>query len=1020
MTVHAAPSEMTTPLRTWLTAIATALLLALAVTLPFLTTEQDRRDYFYFDIALTSTTAGSTQIFFDIGRGYNGADSSIQPLKIQLKPAVYRYMLPAGEYRGLRIDPTDRDGVLTLAHARIADSRGKVRREFAPQQFHVVQQATAVIAGATLQVTVPPGANDPYLSIDLGGPLVLTPDLLQKARVVGPVFGGVFAAVLILCLLPGVPRISSIRAGAWTWLQARPKTAVAFSALAAVLLQSHPVVFFGRSFVSPNNGAYQLYENFPTLPGYDSPTLEDVKGSDVGAMMFQNVHQPKLQRDALFHDHELPLWNRYNFAGIPLFGQGQSMFGDPLNWITILAGSDARAWDVKFVLARWLLACGIGLTVLCLLGRLPVALCMAFVSVFIGFFGFRLNHAANFSVCYAPWILFAWVLVAQAASARRLTGALLVLVLADFSVMTSGTVKEAYMLMVCLNFAGLLLVVLARETWSQKARRVGAAAATGAGFLMLTAPFWLTFLLALKKSYTIYDQPSAQQLPPWMFAGLFDDLFYRQTRPEEVHMAPSLNFVILFGVAWALAAFAVLRRSRTWVALGLGALPPLALVYGAVPASLILKTPFLANIQHVENTFSCSLLVLGMVFGAYGVQAFHDSLRSRRGWIEYLVFALLVTGLGAAYFISVRPWHLSDFFRGYAGSLALALLGVPILVRLGSSRIATVALAGGFVLCCWRHAQYLHTPFDDYVFNPQVRVDLGAESPAVKYLDTVNAGEPDRPSGFGYNLFPGYNQMIGWESIYGVDALHNRYYVELVHAAALQRVEASEKYFTPEATVPLRPFLDLLNVRHYLASPASLPPGNTGLELLRKLDLEVYASPTAWPRAFFTDHVGVHRSLPEFQAAVHNGDGRPFASIDIADGGPVPLAALPHDLAHRVIRPATDYRLTANTTSFEVVATGPGIVVLTEAFYAGDFIAQLDGKPVPYFRVNHAFKGIYVERAGSHRVSFRYWPEHFTLSLWLGAAGLILLGGLMIAVRRGRFLAIHAAPGNSTAPMPLR
>lgn len=995
---------------------STAILLAVAAVLPFLTTARERRDYFLFDITLTSTSAGSTQIFFDIGHSYNGSDSSVQPLKIEPSPVVYRYMLPPGKYDGLRLDPIDHEGVLTLTHARIVDSRGKVQREFAPAQFHAVQQASTVIIGDTLQVTVPPGSSDPYLTIDLGGPLTLAPDFGQLAYVVAPIFFGVFATVLTLCLLPGARVVSSAGTIVWSWLQARPKTAVALCALAAVLLQCHPVVFFGRSFVSPNNGAYMLYETFPTLSGYESPTLENGNGSDVGAMLFHHVYLPKLQRDALFRDHELPLWNRYNLTGVPLLGQGQSMFGDPLNWIPILTGSDARAWDLKFVLARWLLACGLGLTVLRLVGRLPVALLTAFVSVFIGFFGFRLNHAANFSVCYAPWILFAWVLVAQATTTRRLAGAILVLVLANFSVMTSGTVKEAYMLMVCLNFTGLLLVVLADESWRRKARRIGAAVVAGAGFLLLSAPIWLTFLIALKKSFTSYDQPSVQQLPPWTLLGLFDDLFYRQTRIQEVHAAPSLNFAILFGFAWALAAFATLRRSRPWVALGLGMLPPFALVFCIVPASFILKVPFLGNVQHVENTFSCSLLVLGTVFSAFGAQAFRDSLRQRRGWFEYAAFASLLLGLGAAYFISVRPWTLSPFFRGYAASLGLTVLAVPLLLRLAPARIATVALAGGLVLCGWRHSQYLHAPFDDYVTNPEVRVDLQAESPAVKFIDAANAGEPDRPSGFGYNLFPGYNQMIGWESVYGVDPVRNRYYEEFAHAASLERVAASEKYQTPEESIPLRPVLDLLNVRHYLASSNTVPSAYPLPALQRKLDLEVYQSPTAWPRAFFTDRVGVHHSLPEFVASVRAGDGSPFASIDATEPEPASLAALPHDLIHRSSRAATNYRLTSNTTSFNVTATGPGVVVLTEAFYPGDFTALLDGQPVPYFRVNHAFKGIVVDQAGPHRVSFRYWPEHMTLILWLGAAGLLLLAGLAIAIWGGLIFRIDAAPDGASRP----
>ena len=51
----------------------------------------------------------------------------------------------------------------------------------------------------------------------------------------------------------------------------------------------------------------------------------------------------------------------------------------------------------------------------------------------------------------------------------------------------------------------------------------------------------------------------------------------------------------------------------------------------------------------------------------------------------------------------------------------------------------------------------------------------------------------------------------------------------------------------------------------------------------------------------------------------------------------------------------------------------------------------MDGKPAPYFRVNHTFKGVEIKSAGRHTVTFAYWPQHFTLALWMGAAGLLLL-----------------------------
>jgi hypothetical protein len=97
--------------------------------------------------------------------------------------------------------------------------------------------------------------------------------------------------------------------------------------------------------------------------------------------------------------------------------------------------------------------------------------------------------------------------------------------------------------------------------------------------------------------------------------------------------------------------------------------------------------------------------------------------------------------------------------------------------------------------------------------------------------------------------------------------------------------------------------------------------------------------------------------------------------------------------------PAGGYKVTGNTTSFVVSATGPGVVVLTEAFLLDDFRATLNGKRVPYFRVNHAFKAVAIPSAGEWAVKFEYRPQHWDLSLAIAGVGVLLLIGLSVLSR---------------------
>jgi hypothetical protein len=179
--------------------------------------------------------------------------------------------------------------------------------------------------------------------------------------------------------------------------------------------------------------------------------------------------------------------------------------------------------------------------------------------------------------------------------------------------------------------------------------------------------------------------------------------------------------------------------------------------------------------------------------------------------------------------------------------------------------------------------------------------------------------------------------------------------------------------------------MDMLGVRYYLDKPgqgASLP----GTKILGTSDLDVVESPTAWPSAFFTDAAFSYHNLAEIRYLVDKGDGRPFAVMLPKDFAKLPLPK--RDLAARVVVPATHYRLTQNSTAFDVDAPSPGLVVLGEAWQPGDIEVAVDGKPAEMLRVNHAFRGVYLSQAGTHRVTFRYRPEALDLALGIAGVGL--------------------------------
>ena len=973
-------------------AAALAFVLAVAAALPFMTTSVVRRDYYLFNVTLTSTSPGSTQLFWDLGGGYVENNSSRQPLKIEPKPVIYRYMMPMGDIKALRLDPIDGVGTFILSHAEIVNYRNQVVYSFRPADFKAFSQiARLEVQGDTLVVQTAPDARDPILEIALPQPLHLASDPLIRLKLGLPVAGPVFLLGLLLGAPAAASRLTRLVAPAGAWLRARPRRAIGLVAVAAVVVQCHPVLFQGRSFASPNNGSYMLYGSWPTLPGAADYVSTNTMASDSGALLFNHIYYPMIQRDALLKHGEPPLWNRNSLCGEPLLGQGQSMFGDPFNFLTILTDSAAWSWDVRFLIARWLFSAGLGFIVWHLTRHLVSSLVVTVAGAFVAFYTFCIVHPTNFSVCYSTLILWAWAGLIAADTRRREAGWLLALVAGNWLVMTSGTLKEAFMLIAGLNFAGVLLLFLRPETVGRRARIFALACAAGAGFTLLAAPGWMSFLVAWKHSVTGYDSPGAVPLPLAQVIGFFDDMFYRQTVVDEIVVAPALNFVFLLGALWWLVSPRLWRSDRTGLALLLALVPPLAFAFGLVPAAVVMKIPFVGNIIHTGTTFSCVLLVIAAVFAGCGLR---DALerRSDAGWDRQLagVFVAL-TGLLAAYFLATRGGAKSPFFTGYAPALVLGVVALPLGLRWAAQTsrpgVLWVALVLGGPLLLWRHCQFSESFFNAYAFVPGLRTDLHAPSAGAQFLDAQRR-EPGRVAGWGNTLFPSYNTALRWESLYGVDAVRNPFYQELAIEFGMRRVWVWDWFTKAEEAPDLLPGHDLMNVTHYVADHKEPAVAFAGLNLLKQLDLDVYESPTAWPRAFFTDRLGTYTTPLDFAKQVRGGDRRPFAAIQT---GQTDAPKLPADHATRTVRPATNYLLTSNDTSFVIDAPGPGIAVLAEAYYAEDFQVTVDGKPAPYFRVNHSFKGVAIASAGRHEITFAYWPQYFTLALRMSAAGLLLL-----------------------------
>lgn len=977
---------------------------------------------FCFEVTMKSTRWGFAQLYYDVGSGVNESDSFRTPIEGDNRQAVYRFPLPRGMYSNLRFDPTDRPrSHITLTNARIADRAGHLVHAIPPSEIKPSHQIENFEAGDTeVSFTTPAGGNDSILALEFAEPVIL-------GNFVKPSFRTLVRRFLISFLITagigffGFHPVFRMGQGARrliarlvAWGGTHRWQTMLLVAAASVVLSCYPIVFFGKSFLSPNNHSHTflLYEEMPTVPGDKEVATDDEKGSDLGAAMWYTWPTSVVESRALLRDHELPLWNRYDSVGLPLLGQGQSMLGDPLHLLALLTNGSTGWWDLKYLLAKFLFAVLLGFCVLQLTKHPPTAGIIAATAPFIGFFSFRYTHPAIFSMCYAPSILLCWLKLIDATTPRAIAGWLGAMVLANWAVMNSGTVKEAYVLLLTMNLCGSLTLLLAKSV-AGKTRKLRQALCAQLFFVLIATPVWLTFLNTLRRSWTIYDNGGVFQLQPSLLIGLFDDIFYRQFNSDERHLDPSANFLVLAGVLWFCVSGRKRDRMRLSWGLSITCLFALAFVFGIVPPSLILRLPFLGNIYHIDGAFSCIAIICLLVLAGFGIKAFWDDCYSSHFRRTYLRVLLCLGGLLALYFGTTQAAQRStrtllqfgeqipksNFFWGYSIVLIAALTALPWIGRhaLRANRAHTghaLVLAMIFFLLHWRFGMHLVTPFDAYVMNPHQRTNLLAESSSALALIHGRGLEPSRAVGLNDNLFPGYGGAVGVEQIDSADPLLNKHYRALVDAygARLPFGSGNQGKIEDRLGEDL-PLFDMLNVRYYLGSGESKAAAFPSLKKIAELDLDVYESSKFWPRAFFSDRLTTYSSENEFALLVKHGSNTPFAATAKEEIGLHPeLARVATNLdpsATTLTVPARDYSQTNNTTAFKINAPSAGVVVLTEAYVDGDLQVRVNGKPSGYFRANSAFRGVFLPNAGVYEISFSYWPDYLTFSLWLSAFAIV-------------------------------
>jgi hypothetical protein len=319
-------------------------------------------------------------------------------------------------------------------------------------------------------------------------------------------------------------------------------------------------------------------------------------------------------------------------------------------------------------------------------------------------------------------------------------------------------------------------------------------------------------------------------------------------------------------------------------------------------------------------------------------------------------------------------WLRSRHFAGLALLLALADLWTAGLA-LYRVRPAAEVLAEGAGPAAWLAAR----AGDSRVYSPSYSIPQ--QTGAVYRLETVDGVDPFQLADFvvfmraatGVEL-PGYSVTV--PAFPEVDP-------ELPDEQ--EAAEEEEMLLAHRDAVPDLELLGLLGVR-YLA--AAYPLQVEGLVARGERDgVFLYENEAVFPRAFVVRRVAVAEGVDGALAWLAEHDPRRAA---VVEGGP-PLEGEAGAWAARVVE-RTPNRVT-------VEAEGPGLLVLSEV-YDPDWRAAVDGESARMVRADGVLRGVHLDDAGVHRVTFTYRPVGLGVGCGVTAAGLVCLVVLWVLEKR--------------------
>ncbi len=745
--------------------------------------------------------------------------------------------------------------------------------------------------------------------------------------------------------------------------------------LIAVLAVVFPGVFFRGEHISPADLVFQQppWESHAP-PGWDGPSNPLMADALTLFRPWYRISSEAIRSGAW------PLWNPYEFAGMPLLANYQSAVLYPPRLLHVFLDVDL-ATTLFILLKLWLAGMAAYLCARVMrLGRPAACFCSA---------GWML---ASYNLIWCNWCLpdlSPWLAVLVMGSEFLFTGryrrGFFVTALGGSLLLLAGHPVTAFTMTLGLTAYFVFRLALERRWRGALVQPLAHWAGAWALALGVCAAQLLPFLEYMGNQYQGSGLAAfgAEQGLPLSASVVFWIPRFFGTAAEGNYWGDldSNRYSMIYpGIAvWLCATIALFaygrdRRERARsLALVLAAGFGIALTFEVYPFSLIHSLPFFSAIKRSYHI--CFAIFALPLLGAIGLERWQRCAKPLRvllpsGGIAVLAL-LVVAGVWRFNAALIRMRGLNGYLHFQVGVAAFfALLGLLLLAfGVWSKHRRLFAYALTAVLA-------VDLLVANRGLNPTIPAEhLMPETALTRFLDDqgpiqrVGAAEGGIPGG----LLASY----GIEEWLGEDGMYP------------ERMIAFLRGLGPDIWTAMEP---ACSITHYLGHPKledSLPDeARLHMQHAGTMDgLEVYANTRALPRAYVVSEVRLADTREAMYALLTQPGFDPGRTALIESPIETTLEPGVEGTAKLLDRGFTDVGIRTNTD-------GRALLVLADAYYPG-WSATVNGEPAEVIPVYSVFRGVLVP-GGESEVEFRYFPASFRLGLVVSV--LSLLAGAASAV----------------------